>query len=519
MDVPIQVSTGSEDAFLLIKKWLDDCLSSHASCNSEDLNVAVLPTRLLCVSDGRLRLVDTALLPEKPRYLVLSHCWGLIKILRLLGQSLEDFHKSIPEDKLSKTFKDAVFITRKLGYQYIWIDSLCIIQDDTGDWRRESSKMSGVYGGAALSIAASSAKDGSVGCFFNRNEDMLKQIHKYQIQLPVGDYQDSAMFTPLDKTNYQDYMEDCPLAERGWVFQERFLAPRTIHFTSSQLYFTCREKICCETFQNLTDLSNQNMRIVERTNIPEIWRTVVHNYSQCKLTYEKDKLIAISGVAKWLQLRTGDEYVAGLWQSRLELDLLWDTMEVSPIRPQNEMPSWSWASFNRAVFIPPDKGYGQDYKLMSNLVGVNLDFASDDTFGEVKRGSLRLATGPLVVANITRPSKYQARAVYLNGTPSKCSYYNDYEADLMSNSTWYFLPLIKWPKGDGNDNIRGLMLERVVGMKGSFKRAGNFSYQPYNGDDFPRAMNDPTCWAEERFYDGPAGIDELGGKKWYINLV
>ena len=157
------IADGVTSQLHLAKKWLDACSKTHESCKStEDYQ---LPTRLIDVGSTPIRLVLTSTFTTKPRYATISHCWEIHNFLKLQEDSLEHFLIAIPEDKLTKTFRDAIYITRSLGLQYLWIDSLCIIQLSALDWRRESALMSFVYGGSTINIAATGATDGTIGCF------------------------------------------------------------------------------------------------------------------------------------------------------------------------------------------------------------------------------------------------------------------------------------------------------------------------------------------------------------------
>lgn len=117
------------------------------------------------------------------RYATLSHCWGALPFVYLTAANLADFRKEIPADALTKTVFEAIYVTKYLGIPYLWVDSLCIIQSDTEDWLRESERLSDVYGGAFLNIVATSAKDGSVGCFFDRSRDWRCQVRSNEGQL------------------------------------------------------------------------------------------------------------------------------------------------------------------------------------------------------------------------------------------------------------------------------------------------------------------------------------------------
>lgn len=132
--------------------------------------------------------------------------------------TLWDFQKRIPLEALSKTFQDVISITRESGIDYLWIDSLCIVQDDPNDWDREASSMSGVYGSSALNIAASGASNGSIGCFFERGEN-----RKCQMEMTV--YSHKMLYDVVPRLMYERSLARMPLSKRDWALQERVLPP------------------------------------------------------------------------------------------------------------------------------------------------------------------------------------------------------------------------------------------------------------------------------------------------------
>lgn len=143
----------------LVNKWLEVCIDTHTSCKRTEEHP--LPTRLIDVGCNPSHLVLTShiLITTRPTY------GGTRDFLKLEEKSLEQFLEAIPEDELSKTCRDAICITRKLGLQYLWVDSLYIIQRSGKDWAHESLLMGSVYGGSTVTIAADGALDGTEGCY------------------------------------------------------------------------------------------------------------------------------------------------------------------------------------------------------------------------------------------------------------------------------------------------------------------------------------------------------------------
>jgi hypothetical protein len=160
--------TGCEPSFALAKYWMTTCKDEHQLCNSaERPNVETqLPTRVIVVSgeeDPTVRLWVTE--GRKGRYTTLSHCWGKSSIIRTIKSNYLQHQSSISIAAMSQTFQDAIVVTRRLNIPYLWIDSLCIIQDSAEDWQRESVTMDSIYQNTQVTIAALAASDGSVGCF------------------------------------------------------------------------------------------------------------------------------------------------------------------------------------------------------------------------------------------------------------------------------------------------------------------------------------------------------------------
>lgn len=202
-----------------------------------------MPTRLIEIGDF-LRLVDSAALPTR-RYAALSHCWGKLEDTEKFCASRNNIRlleREINFDKLPPTFKDAVTVTRGLGIGYIWIDSICIIQDDEKDWQREASRMEQVFSDAYVTIGASSARSSLDGFLHPR-------VQRESVVLSTQDGGQIYICPFID--DFHKDVELGPLNQRGWVLQERALSRRMIHYTSSQMYWECGAGIRCETLAHL----------------------------------------------------------------------------------------------------------------------------------------------------------------------------------------------------------------------------------------------------------------------------
>lgn len=147
-----------------MKEWLEDCNKYHDHCSTYDINEdPKLPARILDVRDRQELRLHCIEKEERGKYIALSHCWGKAKTFSTIKGNFSSLREGINFDQLPKTFQDAIEVTQQLGIAFLWIDSLCIIQDDKGDWKCESRCMQSVFAGAYCTIAATSAKDSTEG--------------------------------------------------------------------------------------------------------------------------------------------------------------------------------------------------------------------------------------------------------------------------------------------------------------------------------------------------------------------
>lgn len=402
------ITNSASDEFLaLIQGWLEEC-RGHDICSRSDSQgqATVLPTRTVFVgeSNDQIRLVENGGLED--HYTCLSHCWGGVQPLQTRIRSIGEFREGIAWESLPKTFQDAVMLTRRLGLRHIWIDSLCIIQDDQADWALESSRMAAIYSHAYLTLAATSSKDSAGGLFREREKPFGFTIQSLE----------QRVFAKA--LTHGDHIQQ-PLLERAWVLQERLLSPRVLHFFDKELVWECRTEAKCECEDRSPTADHHEMRGCRST-----WTSIVTNYSRLGLTRDDDRLPALSGLAQDFFSRPAQlgSYLAGLWERDLVRQLSWNRRQLAKIFHPNRSvahyraPTWSWASTEGEIYYL----YGLKFPLfLGQESEVAIHFAAKvlsasctpstiDPYGQVSGGYVELETGmipalyPAIKDNLNR---------------------------------------------------------------------------------------------------------------------
>lgn len=388
-------------------------------------------------------MVETAGL-RADKYICLSHCWGLQQIITTKAATLAERMREINVEELSKTFWDAICMTRKFGIDYIWIDSLCIIQDDSLDWQRESAQMASIYRNAYLTIAATKASSGAGGLFTETPDFEVRGT------TPAGEDYFLVFREKIQHELSVDLTTDLrfPLMARGWIYQERMLSPRVLHFGHHELFFECSTSCRCECgdigfLGNYEDVplpnprqmyssalesiakatttkggewSNEQWLEQSRYYVARIWRSMVVFYTGLRLTVPGDRLPALGGVARTFAGKRKSPYLAGIFEDAILDDLLWDVRAGKRGRPNKPgeyiAPSWSWASVAEPVTYRDGLFYW-DEEIYQEKQEDRIEFAKVesceavragiDEFGQVQAGRLCIK-GPLLQATVSLKS-------------------------------------------------------------------------------------------------------------------
>jgi hypothetical protein len=591
----------------LATSWINQCVENHSKC-SASRNRNFFPTRLVDVglpgsSDAPKLYISDVTKSSDIEYLTLGHCWGKNSILRLLTTNIDPLQARIPTKQLPRTFQQAITLTKRMGHRYIWIDSLCIVQDSESDWQHEASLMGDVYKNSFCNISATAAEDGRMGLFFPRNPLLISPC-EIEVTSKSTTSMKEGTYRVIDMGLWKREVDAAPLNTRGWVFQERFLAPRKLSFGARQLFWEWAEFQASESFaeglpgavdrewfrvsdetelrdlfvpvksdyandsrirallwecakhraslplpEGLSEVQKDVLQksILQRDDFREmditrlvdlelmflfpegntyktdgeiralqlwltlmtgtrpfdiggdtfthigdgltkitpntyrLWNTVLKYYAGKKFTQDQDKLVALSGVAKWFKALFKDEvYLAGHWKSYLINQLLW---EVSPhtegSRPQQyRAPSWSWASVEGQVGFR-DILESDNQKLLAKVLNAKVVTWHGDPTGTVLHGFINIEGKLMSVpwrqtASKTRQRQFSAKLGkgYVTG-------FTDVNGEQFLPRISVCLPIQASLSITGSKifsaTLQGLVLQATGDVANAYKRIGWFA--------------------------------------------
>lgn len=332
------------------------------------------------------------------KYMTLSHRWGLSSVPTLTTQTINTWKNGFSVKILPRRYQDFIMLAQRLQVRYVWIDSLCIIQEGDGgaDWRAEALAMDQVYQNSYCNVSADWGS-GKRGLYIERD---LRLIEKPMIDWKVKREPNPNVVAVekcllVENEFWEEQVSRSPLSVRGWVVQERWLSPRNLRFGTREVFFECTQNTFCErfpdklpevlqegdvvlkaAFSKLQMPQNQLTALGPATPGTELygaWGDVLAKYSRCNLTFASDHAVAFAGIAKFFRALVDDNYVAGLWLRNLASEMMWfrnRLLTKAVIEgPQDRLclfqhdqadqyraPSFSWAS--TAVPIEPNHARG-----------------------------------------------------------------------------------------------------------------------------------------------------------------
>ncbi len=409
-------SPNAEQYAGLINHWLQECITNHSLCSQYRKNSYPQPKRIISLlpqgPDTREMECQLTITEEDPwdgKYITLSHRWGQGGFLTLSTSNINAFRDRIPVDLLPRIFQDALQVARSLGVQYIWIDSLCIVQDSPEDWEKEAPNMHAIYSNSYFNIAAASDFSSSEGdkSLFPQRSAHLVQPCLVQQQFPVlplshREWVQDPTLVLISSNLGSQRVNQSILYSRAWTVQERLLAPRVGNFCSDQLVWECAEMQACETFPRNLEKSVHFVLFPKALIAPlyrskdqkyrkTAWARLLELYTEKQLTYPNDRLPAVAGIAKLFADSLNETYLAGLWGKDLLRQMLW-LRKTPGKRKVRRGPTWSWSSMEAPVILLPDVESDDTINLdIATIIATHIKNRGKNVFGQALQGTITLS--------------------------------------------------------------------------------------------------------------------------------
>ncbi|KAL8673381.1 MAG: hypothetical protein Q9168_002207 [Polycauliona sp. 1 TL-2023] len=413
----------SQKCVARVREWLQKCGSEHTHSSCRRPAATPLPKRVIDVALDRdverCRLFE----PEDEiyaPYLALSHCWGTQVKFTVTSKNIEGAKIQLPFHMLPKTFRDSILLARELEIKYLWIDSLCIIQDSSADWETESGNMGDIYANAYATICASSAAGDDVGFFVPRPDTTCGKLVSYDEDAPSADLRVRRIprhYRSLKGIAFlgtKPMPEEGPSITRAWATQEQILSRRVIYYCVDEIAFECNSLLACEcgSLEELTgpdgprdahimfdvswDEPQYRRLFLDQQSPADLytqWRGLLVHYTAKKLTKATDILPALSGIASKIQQSSGDIYLAGLWKNDLRAGLLWrlHSDAVGALPTVYRGPTFSWVSVEGSISHPSDDFPEEVWQESTfKVLDARCVVQGKNSFGLVESGYLRL---------------------------------------------------------------------------------------------------------------------------------
>jgi hypothetical protein len=383
--------------------------------------------------------------------------------------------------------------------------------------------MGTVYANSALNLAAAAASSGDFGCFPANTTGQVsgcKVATRIERDSPRTSVWDCVVFDFTFELLYNNVLNS-----RAWVFQELFMTARTLHFTAQQLFWECISSTACEVFPdayNDTTIIRPAIKIslMAADPNPEYdmvgeWSGIVMDYSRGDVTFSKDRIVAISGIARLFAARFGTTYLAGMWKEDLVKQLCWSSEKASEINTRSSMPSWSWASINTSVSFPESLGMERNSIPLVSILEATTVVCSD-IFGDVKGGKIRMRCR--LPCTVTVMQQY-GRGLLALSSQNRQLFFRLYP-DTVPYSVGDEIYLLAFLRGDlpliAKELLCGLVLEPVE--PASYRRTGYFDVLGGSIQDFMAVQDEAT--SQNKYFNGEAlGPDKDGHEMCIITLI
>lgn len=446
-----------------IRHWQTECELRHHCCGkSNDTDVPLPPRVLLILERGSqilVQLKDSA--GQHDRYVALSYVWGGYGQFSLTSESEQSLRAGVKPTAFAKTIREAIELTHALGFHYLWIDALCIKQDSPSDWDAQSILMGQIYGNAELTFMA--ARSAGV------QNGFLRPTTPCAVYCGATEFRGTPKPVFLTQSKVSPSPTPDPLDFRAWALQEEYLSRRKVKFTSRQMEWHCQSQKFEEQERELFHHRSPPQSTLPnfRVNHKYQWKEIVKQYAARQLTFQSDRLPALSGLACLYAAQTQYKYLAGLWSGPdlIEL-LLWfrttdgpECSGISDLQSPYIAPTWSWLAVDTPVDFKGWLGLETTHKHIATDLNGSVTLKTMDPFGEITGGHLDLSAPAIrtTIAAITDVNEHKPSASRIDNSVYLQKVFPEHIMEPLSSS-W------AWPRFhlDKSNYNRGLQVHCVI---------------------------------------------------------
>ncbi|EKJ73217.1 hypothetical protein FPSE_06641 [Fusarium pseudograminearum CS3096] len=501
----MDTSTGSSSAMVMAKNWIRICQEHHTECQEVQQmrqRKGILPRRLLHIGTSEIQPQIVHVQDTVP-YCALSYCWGVKDFFTTTRDNLVQNMRGIPMESFPAIMKDAIYVVRSLKYEYIWIDALCIVQDDEQDWAHEAGIMGDIYSNAELTISTLISGDCHTGLFQPRSVRISHPV-PLNIWQPKTERKANASHALTPQWLEREVKTSGPVHSRGWTLQEQLLSKRILYFGGGMLHFECLHDYVVEAnpggeyrqsankraddlqtrrhakkaLQGATNCDSVSSATRWRMQPFELWKQQVREFTRRSLTRATDRQPAFDAISKSLATAVGCNPLCGIWNGdKLFESLCWQTKNCAdaPLNLPN-IPSWTWLACTGEI----------SFELMSRAGREEVQTSSGATVVSINTE----ATGLSITLRGTLHRKQRIDDPLLEHWERlygkkrhRLSVYLDYnmgdDRDVYTFDTLHFpegppykgLGYPRWPNGRVAETLR-LLLQRVDSKLNTFRRIG-----------------------------------------------
>ncbi|KAI0199123.1 heterokaryon incompatibility protein-domain-containing protein [Astrocystis sublimbata] len=489
---PLGTDVASEAVFSKIRSWLETCETTHEECKQPSVP-SILPLRLIDVKssgdlDVQARLVLAA--PDRGRhirYLCLSYCWGAPQRILALRANIHALQEGIPTHELGQTIRDAIETTRRLGFRYLWVDALCIVQDDDAEKLREIKKMSHIYKNATAVLSVASASAHTQG-FLRPVREFSYPSFDFTFSMPSSDGNVDVKATMTFAPVFVKFDPQHPLEKRAWTFQEMELPRRSVIFSKVEVLVACNKyphaslpgsrSLVSYSSYNPCWFRNSLMRYLghrteqdDQNQLTWLWDKLLKEYSSRDMTDLNDRLYAFQGIADDFESILS---VTARFGTVAAIPSTFAWVVQSPVFERSaRAPTWSWGSVDGPVALRQSWGYRYE---------AQMEFIDDDD-DEVNRG-LKIHGG-VIHGGVIHGADWNGEHPYIGENSGWGDVgYADLVTGIPAPENRTYVRILREGRRPGYRRQTFeivLILEQVTGREGIYHRCGIYDGSAFDG--------------------------------------